>query len=463
MVEAALIAVCLQHDLKRPIMKTLKSLKISIGLFFLLPLLLFAMSCGNQEGEKQGGEVEEYGEGSALNLADPYATSSQNKFSTIIGWEGDHMPTAPNGYQVVKFAEGLNSPRWIYEAPNGDIFVSQARTASKSDDSEEDEEARKFDLARNINDESAPNNILLFRDNDGDGIPEFQEVYLSDLNQPFGMLVLGDYFYVANTDGILRFPYDPEASSIMASGEKILDLPAGGYNNHWTRNIVANADGSKIFVAVGSASNVGEYGMDVEDRRACILEINPDGSGERIYGAGIRNPVAMDIEPESNILWTAVNERDELGDELVPDYITSVQEDGFYGWPYAYWGSNPDPRRQGERDDLVEQSIAPDYAVGSHTASLGMAFSQTDKFKKGVYIGQHGSWNRSEFSGYKVLFVPFEGGRPTGEAEDFLTGFIADKDAGEVYGRPVAVAFTQKGYMLVSDDAANVIFAVIPD
>lgn len=439
------------------ITKSLQLIKIN---FLLLPILVFTISCGNQQNGKGHHDIDEYGEGSSVKLADPYDTTPKNKFSSIVGW-GDTKPTAPSGYRVVKFAEGLNSPRWVYEAPNGDLFVSQARTDLKSE--EEDDNAAVYNRARNINREPSANNILLFRDTDGDGISDFQEVYISGLNQPFGILVLGDYFYVANTDGLLRFPYDPAANSITASGEKIVDLPAGGYNNHWTRNIVANADGTKIFIAVGSASNVGEYGMDEEVRRACILEINPDGSGERIYGDGLRNPVAMDLEPETSTLWTAVNERDGLGDQLVPDYITSVQAGGFYGWPYAYWGPKADPRLEGQRDDLVTKTITPDFAVGAHTASLGLAFSSNGNFKKGAYIGQHGSWNRSEFAGYKILFVPFEGGMPSGEAEDFLTGFIADKDAGEVYGRPVAVAFTRHDYMLVTDDAANVIWAVIAD
>lgn len=443
-------------------MKFKAPVRLRTALMF-MPLFVLLVACGDSNnGTEKGGE-DEYGKGTEVDLALPYESTIQNKFSTIVGW-GDNIPVAPSGYRVLKFAENLNSPRWIYEAPNGDIFVSQARTALKSEDPDEDpEEAAKYDGARNVNKEPSADNVLLFRDTDGDGVAEFQQVYASGLKQPFGVLVLGDYFYVANTDGLLRFPYDPASSSVSGTGDKIVEFPEGGYNNHWTRNIIANADGTKIFVAIGSASNVGEYGIDEEFRRACILEINPDGTGERFYGEGLRNPVAMDIEPETKKLWTAVNERDELGDMLVPDYITSVKEGGFYGWPYAYWGPKADPRLEGQREDLVENTIVPDFAVGSHTASLGLAFAKDDNFEKGAYIGQHGSWNRSEFAGFKVLFVPFSGGKPSGEPVDFLTGFIADKEAGTVYGRPCAVKFTQKGYMLVTDDAANVIWAVVPE
>lgn len=405
-------------------------------------------------------EVVEYGKD--VRLPAPMATPSKTKLSKVIGWPEERKPIAAQGYRVVKFADDLNSPRWIYVAPNGDIFVSEARTVKRGAERIKELVSGKA-KSRNENLEVSSHQVILFRDTDGDGQPDKQQVYLDGLNQPFGMLVLGDHFYVANTDALWRFPYDPEASSIVAEGEKLVDLPAGGYNNHWTRNIVANADGSKIYISVGSGSNVGENGMEHEIRRACIIEVNPDGTDERIYASGLRNPVGMDWEPETGRLWTAVNERDELGDALVPDYITDVQEGGFYGWPYAYWGPNPDPNWEGKKEDLVSKSIVPDYALGSHTASLGLAFSRSEAFKPGAYIGQHGSWNRSEFVGYKVLRVPFENGEPSGMPEDFLTGFIADESKGTVYGRPVGVAFTKHGYMLVSDDAGNAIWAVLPE
>jgi glucose/arabinose dehydrogenase len=302
------------------------------------------------------------------------------------------------------------------------------------------------------------------RDENKDGIYEVREEFLSQLNRPFGMLIMGNYFYVANTDALLRYPYTVGEKVIKSKGEKILDLPAGGYNNHWTRNIIASADGKKILISVGSGSNVGENGMDKEERRANILEVDPNGKGERIFATGLRNPVGMDFEPTTHTLWTAVNERDELGDDLVPDYITSVKEGGFYGWPYSYFGQHEDPRLKGQRPDLVKKAIVPDIPVGSHTASLGLAFYKAkafpEKYRNGVFVAQHGSWNRSVLSGYKVLFVPFKNGKASGIPEDFLTGFIADPAKSKVYGRPVCVVVLPDGSLLVSDDASNTLWQI---
>ncbi|SFG04210.1 Glucose/arabinose dehydrogenase, beta-propeller fold [Pontibacter chinhatensis] len=378
---------------------------------------------------------------SNLQLPSPDTTHRAEKRSKAIGWPAGKTPTAPAGFTVTKFAGDLKHPRRIYVAPNKDIFVVESDDEGKS-----------------------ANQITIFRDTNSDGKPELREVFLTGLNQPYGMLVLNNYFYVANTDGLLRYPYKEGQTKITGQGEKILSLPAGGYNHHWTRNLIARPDGSKIYVSVGSASNVGEYGMQEEERRAAILEINPDGSGERIFASGLRNPVGMDWAPGSNTLWTAVNERDNLGDDLVPDYLTSVQESGFYGWPYAYFGQNEDPRRKGERPDLVQKTIVPDMPLGSHTSSLGLAFYKGNKFpekyRNGAFVGQHGSWNRSEFSGYKVVFVPFQNGRPAGSYEDFLTGFIADAAKNEVYGRPAGVAELPDGSLLVADDDGNTVWRV---
>lgn len=431
---------------------------LNIGFKLGLSCLLLSCSSNGEKADTEGvsvaqDSVSEYG--TDIQLAEPFASEPQNKYSKVLGWPEGKAPVAPAGYQVVKFAGNLNSPRNIYVAPNGDIFVAQARTERPGEDPDKA-------AARNQHPGASPNTILLFRDADGDGRPEVQEVFLSNLNQPFGMLVLNDHFYVANTDGVWRYPYREGTTKMRDKGEKILDLPAGGYNNHWTRNLIAAKDSSKIYVTVGSGTNIAEQGLDNEKRRANILEINPDGSGERIFGAGLRNPVGVDWEPVTGELWTAVNERDQLGDEIVPDYITHVEEGGFYGWPFAYWGKHPDPRLEGQRDDLVQQTIVPDFALGAHTASLGLSFNQSDHFETGAYVGQHGSWNRSEFVGYKVVFVPFQEGRPTGEMTDFLTGFIADAEKNEVYGRPVGVTFAKAGYMLVADDAANTVWAVVP-
>ncbi|GAB3643834.1 PQQ-dependent sugar dehydrogenase [Spirosoma arcticum] len=401
----------------------------------------------------------------ALNLPAPYITKSVKYYSNVVGWADGKTPTAPAGFTVTEFARDLRSPRWIYVAPNGDVFVAESNTEPKT-------VKKKVTSVVTGQSKSQPsgesaNRITLLRDTDKDGKPELRETFLTELNQPFGMLVLGNSFYAANTDGLLQFPYQPGQTKMTTAGKKILDLPAGGYNNHWTRNLLASSDGKKIYISVGSGSNVGENGMGNEVRRANILEINPDGTGERIFASGLRNPVGMDWQPTTNTLYTAVNERDELGDDLVPDYLTSVKEGAFYGWPYSYYGQNEDPRRKGERPDLVKKAVMPDVPLGAHTASLGLAFYDAKpesrsifpaKYQNGAFIGQHGSWNRSEFSGYKVVFVPFEGGKP-GKPEDFLTGFVTGKDK-DVYGRPVGVAILPDGSMLVADDAGGRIWRV---
>ncbi|WP_432670772.1 PQQ-dependent sugar dehydrogenase [Flavobacterium sp. SM2513] len=375
-----------------------------------------------------------------LRLVAPYSSESIVKESKVIPW-GINKPQAPAGFEVVKFAENLEHPRSTYVAPNGDIFAVESNTKRSA------------------------NRITLLRDTNGDGRANEQTVFLENLNQPFGMLVLNNYFYVANTDGLYRYPYKKGATRIDTKGTKILDLPAGGYNNHWTRNLLANKEGTKIYVSVGSASNVGEYGMDKEVRRAGILEINPDGSSEKIYASGLRNPVGMDWNPVTGALWTAVNERDEIGNNLVPDYLTSVKEGGWYGWPYSYYGQIKDPRWEDDpHTSLVEQAIMPDVPTGPHTASLGLAFYTAVKFPKkyrnGAFVGQHGSWNRATFSGYKVVFVPFDEKGNPGQPEDFLTGFLADEAQSKVYGRPVGISVTQEGDLLVCDDDSGIIWKV---
>jgi glucose/arabinose dehydrogenase len=349
----------------------------------------------------------------------------------------------------------------MYVGPNEDVFVAEASTEKNVVKQAKTILSGKA-KAGNIS--GSADRITLLRDADHDGIPELKTVFLSGLNQPFGMLILGHNFYVANTDAIVQFPYERGQTKINHEGKKILDLPAGGYNNHWTRNLFAGKDDRKLYVTVGSGSNVGEHGMENEIRRACILEINADGSGERIYASGLRNPQGMAYPPGSNTLWTAVNERDELGDDLVPDYLTSVKEGGFYGWPYSYWGQHTDPRlKDKQRPDLVEKAIVPDVDLGAHTASLGLAFDNREafpgKFKGGGFIGQHGSWNRSKLAGYRVAFVPFKDGKPSGGVQDFLTGFLTG-DENDAYGRPVGLAFTGDGALLVADDAGNTIWRV---
>jgi glucose/arabinose dehydrogenase len=430
-------------------------------------LALLAACGGPSKQEKQEAQAEtpaqtvETPVADSVHLPAPYDTKSTTKRVNIIDWPVGKTPTAPAGFTVTEFAGQLQSPRWIYVAPNGDVLVAEAATLPKGT-KKAIAAALHLDKSRALQATSA-NRITLFRDADKDGRPEVRSTFLADLNQPFGMLVLGNNFYVANTNGLLRFPYQPGATKITGSGQRILDLPEGGYNNHWTRNLLANADGSKIYVTVGSGSNVQEHGAENEVRRANILQINPDGTGEKVYASGLRNPIGLAWQPGTTTLWAAVNERDELGDELVPDYLTSVKEGGFYGWPYSYYGQNEDPRRKNERPDLVKKALVPDVPLGAHVAALGLSFYDKTafpaKYHNGAFIGEHGSWNRSAFSGYKVAFVPFQNGKP-GKPEDFLTGFLVGGDSTDAYGRPVGVVTLPDGSILVADDAGNKIWRV---
>jgi glucose/arabinose dehydrogenase len=396
-----------------------------------------------------------------IKLPPPYDTKSAIHFSKAVGWPEGLTPKAPAGFSVSKFAGNLQNPRWIYELPNGDVLVAETKKEEKGI---KKVIAKVTGIAKTHNDKTVNlNRITLFRDANKDGMPDLQTVFIENLNLPFGMLLINNYFYVANTDALWRFPYKTGQTSIMGKGERLVDLPTEG--RHWTRSLIANTSGTKIYIGVGSASNVAEDGVEKEINRAAILEVNPDGSGLKIYASGLRNPVGMAWFPGTNTLWTAVNERDELGDELVPDYLTSVREGGFYGWPYSYFGQHEDPRikEKDRRPDLVKRAIVPDVPLGAHTASLGLTFYTKKVFPavyyNGAFIGQHGSWNRSVFSGYQVAFVPFKGKNP-GKAEPFLTGFIKDEAKKEVYGRPVGVITLSDGSLLVADDVGNTIWRI---
>jgi glucose/arabinose dehydrogenase len=379
----------------------------------------------------------------AKQLPPPDPSKAGTRFAKIVGWPAGTAPRVTAGFTVTLFAGNLSSPRGLHVLPNGDVLVAESQgEPSKS-----------------------PNKVTLLRDADHDGRAEMRTPLLERVRQPFGLLLSGDQLYVGNTNALVRFPYRAGDTRITASATKVLDLPAGGYNNHWTRNVVANADGSKLFVSVGSGTNVDEEKEDQKDpRRAAVLEVNPDGTGMRVYAGGLRNPVGLALEPETKVLWTVVNERDMLGDELVPDYLTSVKEGAFYGWPFAYFGPIEDPRKKGERPDLVAKTIPPDYSLGAHVAPLSIAFytgtSFPARYRNGAFVSLHGSWNRSQFSGYKVVFVPFQQGRPSAAAEDFLTGFIQDENASTVHGRPVGLALLQDGSLLVADDGANCVWRV---
>ncbi|WP_439815618.1 PQQ-dependent sugar dehydrogenase [Zavarzinia sp. CC-PAN008] len=378
--------------------------------------------------------------------------------ATAVGWSGG-APTAAPGLQVTAFASGLTHPRWLLVLPNGDVLVAETR-APKT----EGGGFRKWiaGLIQSVAGAGggSPDRITLLRDADGDGVAETRSTLLAGLASPFGMALVGDMLYVANADALVRVPYQAGATTIAATPEKVVDLPAG-INHHWTKGLIASPDGSRLYVAVGSNSNVGENGMDVEENRAAILEVDPAAKTSRLFASGLRNPVGMAWEPTSGALWTAVNERDEIGSDLVPDYMTSVQDGGFYGWPYSYFGQNVDTRVEPQRPDLVARAIVPDYALGPHTASLGLTFGTGSAlpapFQEGAFVGQHGSWNRRPHSGYKVIFVPFAGGRPAGQPIDVLTGFRVDDKA---LGRPVGVAIDTRGALLVADDVGKVIWRV---
>ncbi|RFM27381.1 PQQ-dependent sugar dehydrogenase [Deminuibacter soli] len=402
------------------------------------------------------------GEGDTVTLPPPFQSKSVKNFSHVISWPQGQMPVAPPGFTVNRYVVNIKSPRWLYVLPNGDVLAALANTESKGIKAVKDITSGK--IKSEHTDQSA-NVILLFRGLKN-GVPEVRDTFLTGLNQPFGMLLIGNNFYVANTDAVWRYPYTSGQTKITAKGQKIMDVPPAGYNNHWTRNIITNADQSKLFVTVGSGSNAGEHGVDKEVHRANILQANPDGSDVKVYASGLRNPNGMAWAPGTNTLWTVVNERDELGDDLVPDYFTSVKEGGFYGWPFSYYGQHIDPRipAKEQRPDLVKTALVPDVPLGSHTASLGLVFYTAkafpDKYQGGAFIGQHGSWNRSQLAGYRVVYVPFKNGKPSGRPEDFLTGFIGDTAKSEVYGRPVGVAVMNDGSMLVADDAGDVIWRV---
>jgi glucose/arabinose dehydrogenase len=366
---------------------------------------------------------------------------------TAKGWPEGATPVAAEGTAVTAFAGDLVHPRWLYVLPNGDVLVAETNAPPRPEDNK-GIKGFFFKLFQKKAGGAVPsaNRITLFRDADGDGAAETRSAFLTGLNSPFGMALVGEDLYVANSDAVVRFPYTQGATQITAPGVKVVDLPAGPRNHHWTKNVIASPDGSKLYVAIGSNSNVAEHGIGEEEGRAAIWEVDRATGDHRVFASGLRNPVGMTWEPESGVLWAAVNERDELGNDLVPDYMTSVRDGGFYGWPYSYYGQHVDTRVKPPRPDLVAQALVPDYALGPHTASLGLVHAQgnslPDRFGRGMFVGQHGSWNRKPRSGYKVIFVPFAGGKPSGEPVDVLTGFV--KDNGDAMGRPVGVAIDKR-------------------
>ncbi len=382
---------------------------------------------------------------------------------TAKGWAPDATPVAAEGLSVRAFARGLDHPRWLYVLPNGDVLVAETNAPARPDDGK-GIKGIFFKAYQKKAGGAVPsqNRIVLLRDTDGDGVADIRTVFISDLNSPFGMSLIGNEFYVANTDAVVRFPYTRGETRIASHGSRVTGLPGGRLNHHWTKSLIARGDGSKLYVGVGSNSNVGENGIGREKGRAAIWEIDPRTGTHRIFASGLRNPVGLAWEPTTGKLWTAVNERDELGSDLVPDYITSVRDGGFYGWPFSYYGKHIDSRPTPQRPDLVDRAIVPDFALGPHTASLGLAWSGStslpSRFSSGMFVGQHGSWNRKPRSGYKVIFVPFARGMPASSPIDVLTGFV--RENGDAMGRPVGVAIDGTGALLVADDVGNAVWRV---
>ncbi|WP_030142394.1 PQQ-dependent sugar dehydrogenase [Pseudomonas fluorescens] len=427
-------------------------------------LLIVALATGLVAcGESSTLQVSD-GIGPSPKLPEPNKTLIPTvNIAEAVGWPDGAKPTPAQGLKVVAFAEGLDHPRWLYVLPNGDVLVAETNAPPKPDDAKGIRGwVMKKVMGRAGAGVPSPNRITLLRDANHDGVAETRTIFLENLNSPFGMTLVGNELYVADTDRLIRFPYKEGDTKITAQPIKVVDLPGGTLNHHWTKNVIASRDGSKLYVTTGSNSNVAENGMEAEEGRAAIWEVDRATGAHRIFASGLRNPNGLAWEPRSGALWTAVNERDEIGSDLVPDYITSVKDGGFYGWPYSYYGQNVDIRVEPQNPERVAKAIAPDYAVGPHTASLGLAFAEGSTlpapFTEGAFVGQHGSWNRKPHSGYKVIFVPFSAGKPVGPPVDVLTGFLnADEKA---QGRPVGVVIDKQGGVLVADDVGNKVWRV---
>lgn len=429
---------------------------------FSMIVVLALAACGDEPALPQAATV-----GPNPTLAEPKEQFIPTvKIARATGWPTGGKPQAATGLAVGVFAADLNHPRWLYVLPNGDVLVAETNKPAGSG-GREGIAGWVMGLVMSRAGASVPsaNRITLLRDGNGDGVAETRTVFLSDLNSPFGMALVGNSFYVANTDAIVRFPYTDGQTEILEPGVKIADLPSLPYNHHWTKNIIASADGTKLYATVGSNSNVAENGLEAEKNRAAIHEIDLASGATRVFASGLRNPNGLAWELRTGTLWTVVNERDEIGNDLVPDYLTSVKDGAFYGWPYSYYGQHVDERVKPPNPDLVAKAIAPDYALGAHTASLGLTFSGgtllPERLREGVFVGQHGSWNREPPSGYQVIFVPFINGAPSGSPEPVLTGFLST--SGDAQGRPVGVAIDHAGALLVADDVGNIVWRVTPE
>ncbi|MBS0341127.1 MAG: sorbosone dehydrogenase family protein [Proteobacteria bacterium] len=388
--------------------------------------------------------------------------------ATATGWGDTAGPTPAAPFKVAALARGLEHPRWLYTLPNGDVLVAESNRPPKPREDESfyrqmRDKVQGMLMKRAGADVPSADRITLLRDADGDGVAETRTVFLANLHSPFGMVLVGNDLFIANADALVKVPYSAGQTVAAAAPVQVTDLPSG-VNHHWTKNVIASQDGRKLYVTVGSNSNVGERGQAAEEGRAAIWEVDTRSGSKRLFATGLRNPNGMAWEPASGTLWTVVNERDEIGSDLVPDYLTAVRDGAFYGWPWSYYGSNVDERVKPPRPDMVSKAVVPDYALGAHVAALGLAFSDPrgmpPGFGSGAFIGLHGSWNRRPFSGYKVVFVPFSGGRPSGQPIDVLTGFLTE--GGEARGRPVGVVLDKSGALLVADDVGNAVWRLTP-
>jgi len=426
---------------------------------------LLAAACGTTPAHAQAPAMPVgFGPQPALPVPDKQLIPTVN-VAPVQRWTAAQRPAVAAGLAIQPYARDLDHPRWLYVLPNGDVLVAETNAPPKPDDSKGIKGAiMQMQMKKAGAATPSANRITLLRGVDANGVAQTRSVFLQGLHSPFGMALVGKELYIANADALLRFPYEEGQTSITAPGVKVMDLPGGPINHHWTKNVVASADGKFLYVSVGSNSNVGENGMAAEDGRAAIWQVTRATGKARVYATGLRNPNGMAWQPKTGALWTAVNERDELGNDLVPDYMTSVKDGAFYGWPYSYFGQHVDARVKPPRPELVATAIAPDYALGAHTASLGLAFYDgsllPERYRGGAFIGQHGSWNRKPFSGYKVIYVPFAKGVPSGPPQDVIAGFLDSN--GKAQGRPVGVAVDKAGALLVADDVGNVIWRVTP-
>jgi glucose/arabinose dehydrogenase len=384
--------------------------------------------------------------------------------SSATGWQSSEKPTGGPGLKVEAIATGLEHPRSLYVLPNGDILIVESKAPPAQPISRpKDLVMQWMEFRTTSTAASKSNRITLLRNPDGTGGAQVRSIFLDNLNSPFGIALVGNDLYIANTDAIIHYPYNEGDTKITAAGTVLTPLAGGPIDHHWTKSLLASRDGSLLYVGIGSNSNITENGMPAEENRAAIWEVDRASGRWRTFASGLRNPNGLSWEPQTGAMWAVVNERDELGPNLVPDYLTSVKDGGFYGWPYSYYGQHVDPRVQPKRPDLVAKAIVPDYALGSHVAPLGLVFNTgaglPDQYKDGAFVGEHGSWDRPQYSGYKVAFVPFSNGQPSGKAQDMVTGFL-DPDSGKARGRPVGLALDKSGGLLIADDVGNTVWRV---